>query len=181
MSRSRSICTYLLPQSTNRFAASTTLAQQLGKPSRASGRMRQGTTYNLPQFNSTIHNYLSTSNFVFRPILSANRLETFFGPVINQDTAFQTESDRDYPLTHINPQTMASSTGTMRGTPKNNRGQLPAFNNSPAASNIPRPAFETHASQSEAGGSTMSASRQKQTKRDEVKTTRCSYPERKIF
>jgi hypothetical protein len=62
---------------------------------------------------------------------------------------------------------MASS-GTMRGTPKG-RGTVPAFSNSPA-SNIPRPAFESHpsASQSEAGGSTMSASRQKQSKRDEV-------------
>jgi hypothetical protein len=62
---------------------------------------------------------------------------------------------------------MASS-GTMRGTPKG-RGTVPAFANSPASS-IPRPAYETHASgsQSEAGGSTMSASRQKQSKRDEV-------------
>lgn len=66
--------------------------------------------------------------------------------------------------------TMASS-GTMRGTPKG-RGTVPAFNNSPA-SNIPRPAFESHpsGSQSEAGGSTMSASRQKQSKRDEVYLT----------
>jgi hypothetical protein len=60
----------------------------------------------------------------------------------------------------------------MRGTPNRGqgRGQLPAFSNSPA-SNIPRPAMETHASsagQSEAGGSTMSASRAKQSKRDEV-------------
>ncbi|KAH8592317.1 hypothetical protein B0O99DRAFT_597363 [Bisporella sp. PMI_857] len=69
---------------------------------------------------------------------------------------------------------MASS-GTMRGTPNRGqgRGQLPAFTNSPASSNIPRPAFETHASsasglQSETGGSTMSASRQKQSKRDEA-------------
>jgi hypothetical protein len=64
---------------------------------------------------------------------------------------------------------MASS-GTMRGTPNRGqgRGNLPVFNNSPA-SNIPRPAFEsTPTSHSEAGGSTMSASRQKQSKRDEV-------------
>ena len=63
---------------------------------------------------------------------------------------------------------MASS-GTMRGTPKG-RGTVPAFTNSPAASNIPRPALESHpsGSASEAGGSTMSASRQKQSKRDEV-------------
>jgi hypothetical protein len=67
---------------------------------------------------------------------------------------------------------MASSSGTMRGTPNRGqgRGAMPAFNNSPA-SNIPRPAFESHAisgAQSETGGSTMSASRQKQSKRDEV-------------
>ncbi|RDW67863.1 CBS-domain-containing protein [Coleophoma cylindrospora] len=66
---------------------------------------------------------------------------------------------------------MASS-NTMRGTPNRGqaRGSVPVFNNSPA-SNIPRPAFETHTSttpQSEAGGSTMSASRQKQSKRDEA-------------
>ena len=66
------------------------------------------------------------------------------------------------------PAAMASS-GTMRGTPKG-RGTVPAFTNSPAASNIPRPALESHpsGSASEAGGSTMSASRQKQSKRDEV-------------
>ena len=67
--------------------------------------------------------------------------------------------------------TMASSAGTMRGTPNRNqtRGTVPAFTNSPASS-IPRPALEhtSTAAQSEAGGSTMSASRQKQTKRDEV-------------
>lgn len=68
---------------------------------------------------------------------------------------------------------MASSAGTMRGTPKGQgRGTMPAFANSPA-SNIPRPAFETHASSVQAqsevgGGSTMSASRQKQTKKDDV-------------
>ncbi|TAQ88721.1 hypothetical protein B7494_g2970 [Chlorociboria aeruginascens] len=61
----------------------------------------------------------------------------------------------------------------MRGTPSRGqgRGTMPAFNNSPA-SNIPRPAapFDTHGSTapSEAAGSTMSASRQKQTKRDEA-------------
>ncbi|TVY84930.1 Meiotically up-regulated protein [Lachnellula suecica] len=66
-----------------------------------------------------------------------------------------------------------ASTGTLR-TPNRGgqaRGTMPTFNNSPAASNIPRPALETHTSTtapSEAGGSTMSASRQKQTKRDEA-------------
>ncbi|KAG0647398.1 Meiotically up-regulated 70 [Hyphodiscus hymeniophilus] len=67
---------------------------------------------------------------------------------------------------------MASNTGTMRGTPNRGqgRGGMPAFTNSPA-SNIPRPALETHGStsvQSDAGGSTMSASRQKQSKKDEA-------------
>ncbi|KAL5323598.1 hypothetical protein ACEPPN_008137 [Leptodophora sp. 'Broadleaf-Isolate-01'] len=64
---------------------------------------------------------------------------------------------------------MASSTGTMRGTPSRggNRGTVPAFPNSPA-SNIPRPTLETHTTQSEAGGSSMSVSRQKQTKKDEA-------------
>ncbi|KAF2666655.1 CBS-domain-containing protein [Microthyrium microscopicum] len=59
-----------------------------------------------------------------------------------------------------------SSTGTFRGTPKS-RGQA-AFANSP--SHIPRPAIETHQSTapSETGHSTISASRQKQTKRDEA-------------
>ncbi|KAL2072043.1 hypothetical protein VTL71DRAFT_11386 [Oculimacula yallundae] len=62
-----------------------------------------------------------------------------------------------------------ASTGTMRGTPSRggNRGTVPAFPNSPA-SNIPRPALETHNTQSEAGGSSMSVSRQKQTKKDEA-------------
>jgi hypothetical protein len=71
---------------------------------------------------------------------------------------------------------MASNagTGTMRGTPNRGqpRGGVPSFANSPA-SNIPRPAFESHPTsastvQSEAAGSSMSASRQKQSKRDEV-------------
>ena len=66
----------------------------------------------------------------------------------------------------------------MRGTPSRSgqaRGQLPVFSNS-AASNIPRPAQDSHATnattpntQSEVGGSSMSASRAKQSKRDEVR------------
>ena len=63
-----------------------------------------------------------------------------------------------------------SHTGTFRGTPKNRnnaQAQAAQFANSPSA--IPRPAFETHASQSDAGTSTMSASRQKMSKRDEVR------------
>ncbi|EPE35909.1 CAD & PB1 [Glarea lozoyensis ATCC 20868] len=69
---------------------------------------------------------------------------------------------------------MASNAGhgTMRGTPSRGQGRanIPAFTNSPASA-IPRPTLETHQSstaQSEAGGSTMSASRQKQSKRDEA-------------
>lgn len=62
-----------------------------------------------------------------------------------------------------------SHTGTLRGTPNRGRGGIP-FSNSPAAnSSIPRPVAESHNSTaSEAGSSTMSVSRQKQNKRDEV-------------
>ena len=66
---------------------------------------------------------------------------------------------------------MSNNPGTMRGTPSRGqtRGNVPNFTNSPAASAIPRPALEhTPTSQSDAGMSTMSASRQKQSKRDEV-------------
>ncbi|KIW00937.1 uncharacterized protein PV09_07677 [Verruconis gallopava] len=64
-----------------------------------------------------------------------------------------------------------SHTGTLRGTPKSRAGasQTGTFSNSP--SHIPRPALDTHASQtsaSDAGTSTLSASRQKQSKRDEA-------------
>ncbi|KAF2737962.1 CBS-domain-containing protein [Polyplosphaeria fusca] len=58
-----------------------------------------------------------------------------------------------------------SGVGTLRGTPKN-RGQAPFTPNSP--SGIPRPALDQHASQSDAGTSTLSASRQKMSKRDEA-------------
>jgi hypothetical protein len=69
---------------------------------------------------------------------------------------------------------MASS-GTMRGTPARGqgRGAMPSFT-SPGQSSIPRPAFDSHSHppatpQSDVGAaSTMSASRQKQSKRDEV-------------
>ncbi|KAF2466693.1 CBS-domain-containing protein [Lindgomyces ingoldianus] len=60
-----------------------------------------------------------------------------------------------------------SSAGTYRGTPKS-RGQV-QYANSP--SGIPRPALEQHAtsqSQSDVGTSTLSASRQKMSKRDEA-------------
>ncbi|PVI07058.1 CBS-domain-containing protein [Periconia macrospinosa] len=57
-----------------------------------------------------------------------------------------------------------STTGTFRGTPKNRN--TVQYANSP--SNIPRPALEHITSQSDAGASTLSSSRQKQTKRDEA-------------
>ncbi|KAF1987615.1 CBS-domain-containing protein [Aulographum hederae CBS 113979] len=58
-----------------------------------------------------------------------------------------------------------SGVGTYRGTPKS-RGQVP-FTNSP--SGIPRPALESHVTGSDIGAnSTLSASRQKQSKRDEA-------------
>ncbi|KFY25745.1 hypothetical protein V493_04483 [Pseudogymnoascus sp. VKM F-4281 (FW-2241)] len=68
---------------------------------------------------------------------------------------------------------MSSTTGTMRGTPSRSgaaRGAMPQFTNSPSSSGIPRP-LENHGGstlQSEAGGSTLSTSRQKQSKRDEA-------------
>jgi hypothetical protein len=76
-----------------------------------------------------------------------------------------------YHYTSPSVDTEMASSGTFRGTPGRGqgRGNIPTFTNSPSA--IPRPTLETHGSstsQSEAGGSTMSASRQKQSKRDEV-------------
>ena len=67
---------------------------------------------------------------------------------------------------------MTTPGGTYRGTPNRGQGrvQVPLFENSP--SNIPRPKLESQISsvvQSEAGTSTLSASRQKQSKRDEVR------------
>ncbi|WDK13292.1 hypothetical protein CGRA01v4_04573 [Colletotrichum graminicola] len=70
------------------------------------------------------------------------------------------------------------SGNTLRGTPNRGqaRGSIP-FTQSPSvtgpatpstSSGIPRPVLETQATQSEVGGSGVSASRQKQTKRDEV-------------
>lgn len=68
-----------------------------------------------------------------------------------------------------------SSGGTYRGTVTPGRGQgrgtIPQFN-SPSTSGIPRPALEHSQSSatthSDAGGSSMSASRAKQSKKDEV-------------
>lgn len=73
---------------------------------------------------------------------------------------------------------MSAAGGTYRGTPGRGqgRGQVPAFESSPSF--IPRPKLESVASStmpSEAGTSTLSASRQKQSKRDEVNPGNC-YP-----
>ncbi|KAH7345991.1 hypothetical protein BKA66DRAFT_543233 [Pyrenochaeta sp. MPI-SDFR-AT-0127] len=62
-----------------------------------------------------------------------------------------------------------SHTGTMRGTPKSRTPAAAQFSNSP--SGIPRPALESqasHVSQSDAGTSSLSASRAKMSKRDEA-------------
>jgi hypothetical protein len=63
-----------------------------------------------------------------------------------------------------------SHTGAMRGTPKpSNRNQPQHLGHSPSA--IPRPSgLEnlSHVTQSDAGGSTLSASRAKMSKRDDV-------------
>ncbi|KAI4155220.1 MAG: hypothetical protein LQ340_001130 [Diploschistes diacapsis] len=66
---------------------------------------------------------------------------------------------------------MSAAGGTYRGTPNRGggRGTIPVFENSP--SNIPRPRLGEHAISgisSDAGNSTLSASRQKQSKRDEA-------------
>ncbi|KAL2020320.1 hypothetical protein VTK56DRAFT_8548 [Thermocarpiscus australiensis] len=66
---------------------------------------------------------------------------------------------------------MSVNPGTLRGTPNRGqgRGAIP-FANSPSTSGIPRPVLEnTHGTSSEAGASSsVSASRQKQSKRDEA-------------
>lgn len=70
-------------------------------------------------------------------------------------------SDHDHQHHH----TIMSNAGTYRGaTPK--RAQVP-FDNSPSASGIPRPKLDSNNSEM-SGHSTISASRQKQSKRDEA-------------
>jgi hypothetical protein len=63
--------------------------------------------------------------------------------------------------------------GTLRGAPNRGqgRGAIP-FAGSPGASAIPRPVLESTptGAASEAGASSLSTSRQKQTKRDEVRS-----------
>ncbi|OIW27010.1 CBS-domain-containing protein [Coniochaeta ligniaria NRRL 30616] len=69
---------------------------------------------------------------------------------------------------------MSGTPGTLRGTPSRGqgRGAIPFTTNSPAAtgpSSIPRPVLETaHSTTAASEASGMSASRQKQTKRDEA-------------
>ncbi|MCJ1356222.1 MAG: hypothetical protein MMC33_006216 [Icmadophila ericetorum] len=68
---------------------------------------------------------------------------------------------------------MSAAAGTYRGTPGRSgqgRGQVPIFE-SPSSIPVPRPKLESHGSSalpSDAGTSTLSASRQKQSKRDEA-------------
>ncbi len=73
---------------------------------------------------------------------------------------------------------MSANPGTLRGTPgrQGGRGAIPFAANanasSPGPSGIPRPVHEgapAGTAASEAGASSVSASRQKQTKRDEVR------------
>ena len=64
------------------------------------------------------------------------------------------------------------SGGTLRGTPK--RGGIPFTEQSPGGSNIPRPTGGIHDQKPSEAGSGVSASRQKQTKRDEVRDR--AYP-----
>lgn len=67
-----------------------------------------------------------------------------------------------------------------RGTPNRGqgRGGTP-YANSPTSSSIPRPVLEnvlsTPTPQSDVGGSSLSSSRQKQSKKDEVSTGVISY------
>jgi len=70
---------------------------------------------------------------------------------------------------------MSGTPGTVRGTPSRGqgRGAIPFTTNSPATpgpSSIPRPVLETaHSTTAASEASGVSASRQKQTKRDEVR------------
>ncbi|KAK1081455.1 hypothetical protein LTR33_004670 [Friedmanniomyces endolithicus] len=61
-----------------------------------------------------------------------------------------------------------SSTGTFKGTPKSGRAQ-PAFSDSPSNIPVPRPKLESAPSEA---GSSYSASRAKQSKRDEAIRTK---------
>lgn len=78
-------------------------------------------------------------------------------------------------IVDLPPPKMSGTPGTLRGTPSRGqgRGAIPFTTNSPAAtgpSSIPRPVLETaHSTTAASEASGMSASRQKQTKRDEVR------------
>lgn len=92
----------------------------------------------------------------------------------------QSRRPREQPSYHsaLFTSKMSGTPGTLRGTPSRGqgRGAIPFNTNSPAAtgpSNIPRPVLETaHSTTGASEASGMSASRQKQTKRDEVRLPR---------
>lgn len=90
-------------------------------------------------------------------------------------------------LTQVSSRSPAMSTtsGTFRGTPSRGggRGQIPSFETSSSPSAIPRPRLGDHVPSglsNETGSSTLSASRAKQNKRDEVcdSILRVSYMQR---
>lgn len=82
-------------------------------------------------------------------------------------TALPRHSNKNHHKNFAKLHIMSAAGGTCRSTPKG-RGQVPFASNTP--SGIPRPALDSYPSQSasEAGASTLSASRAKQSKRDEV-------------
>jgi hypothetical protein len=68
------------------------------------------------------------------------------------------------------------SGGTLRGTPnRDRRGGIPFQATSPGGSNIPRPT-SIHEEKAAEAASTVSASRQKQSKRDEVRLSQPGHP-----
>lgn len=74
---------------------------------------------------------------------------------------------------------MSAAGGTYRGTPGRGqgRGQIPGFVDSPSNIPVPRPKLESVASSAQQSdpGSTMNASRVKQSKRDEVRFALCIF------
>lgn len=117
---------------------------------------------------------ISSSHWVVLLCLAAcEKAIVSFVPFVNSVTIFGLSRDlltASKPARLFAPAGFIAMSGTMRGTPNRGqgRGGIP-FTNSPASSSIPRPVLEsTHASSSDAGGSSLSASRQKQSKRDEA-------------
>jgi len=89
------------------------------------------------------------------PTTKASRL-----PPLERSLVHQQQQEQKVNISFI-----MSAAGTMRGTPKGAPSKLPTYQSNSA---IPRPTFESV--QSDAGASALSASRQKQSKRDEVCT-----------